>query len=69
MTNRLGAAIDGPGSRTEALSAAESRLRDVDIALESAAKSRNAILAKGGVALLAQANAQTLLLLRLLGED
>jgi flagellin len=69
MTNRLGRAVESLSSRTEALTAAESRIRDVDMALESAAKSRNSILAQGAVALMAQANAQPRLLLRLLGDD
>ena len=41
---------------TENLVAAESRIRDVDFAAEAADKTRNDVLGKAGIALLAQAN-------------
>jgi flagellin len=67
--NRLGSAIDGLWSRSEALTAAESRIRDVDFAQEASDRTRNSILQQGNIALLAQANMQPRLLLRLLGDD
>ncbi len=69
MGNRLGSAIDGLWGRSEALTAAESRIRDVDFAHESADMARNSILLQGNIALLAQANMQPRMLLRLLGAD
>jgi flagellin len=43
-------------SYTENLVEAESRIRDVDFAMETADKARNDVLGKAGIALLAQAN-------------
>jgi flagellin len=48
------------------LSAAASRIRDVDIAEETASLSRNQVLATAGVSVLAQANASPQLALGLL---
>lgn len=55
-TNRLNSAVDFLGAKKEALSSANSVIRDADIAEETMAYTRNQILAQGGVALLAQAN-------------
>jgi flagellin len=49
------------------LSAANSRIRDVDVAEETATLARNQILSQSGVAVLAQANQLPQLALNLLG--
>lgn len=51
----------------ENLSAAESRIRDVDVAAETADLARNQILQQASVSVLAQANSQPSLALSLLG--
>jgi len=64
--NRLGSAIASIANTRENLSAAESRIRDVDVAWESADLTRNTILQQAAVSVLAQANVQPQLALRLL---
>ena len=54
--NTLTSASHNLQSYTENLVAAESRIRDVDFAAETADKARNDILGQAGIALLAQAN-------------
>jgi flagellin len=54
--NRLQVTVTNLQSARENLSAANSRIRDVDVAEESAAMTRNNILAQAGTAVLAQAN-------------
>jgi len=54
--NALTSASHNLQSYTENLTAAESRIRDVDFAVETADRARNDILSKAGIALLAQAN-------------
>jgi len=54
--NRLTMSISNLGVMHENLSAANSRLKDVDVAEESAAMARNQILAQAGTSILAQAN-------------
>jgi flagellin len=54
--NRLARTIDNIGSSVENLSAANSRIRDVDIAKETSAMTRSQILVQAGVSVLAQAN-------------
>jgi len=54
--NRLQVTIANLQSANNNLSAANSRIRDVDVAEESAAMTRNNILSQAGVAVLAQAN-------------
>ena len=49
------------------MSAAESRIADVDVASETADMTRNNILMQAGVSVLAQANAAPQLALKLLG--
>jgi flagellin len=56
VQNRLNVTIGNLASAHENVSAAESRIRDVDVASESAALTRNQILSQAGVAVLAQAN-------------
>jgi flagellin len=56
VQNRVKSTISNLAVAFENLSAANSRIRDVDIAEESAALTRNQILNQAGVALLSQAN-------------
>lgn len=56
VQNRLNVTVANLGSARENLSAANSRIRDVDVASESAAMTRNNILMQAGVSVLAQAN-------------
>jgi flagellin len=44
--------------QAENLSAAESRIRDVDVAVETANLTRNSILQQAAISILAQANVQ-----------
>ena len=64
--NRLTSTIASITNTRENLSAAESRIRDVDIALETSDLTRNSILQQAAVSILAQANVQPELVLRLL---
>ncbi|MEM7517738.1 MAG: flagellin, partial [Planctomycetota bacterium] len=64
--NTLQSAMNTSQNQRTSLSASESRIRDVDIALESAALARSTILQQGAVALLAQANASSSNVLQLL---
>ena len=56
VQNRLQTTVSNLQSARENLSAANSRIRDVDVAEESSALTRNNILLQAGVAVLAQAN-------------
>ena len=67
VQNRLNITISNLGSARENLSAANSRIRDVDVASESAALTRNNILQQAGVSVLAQANQAPQVALALLG--
>lgn len=58
LQNRLQSTIANLGVAAESLSAAESRIRDVDVAFETAELTRNSILQQAAVSILAQANAQ-----------
>lgn len=64
--NRLESTIRSILNSRDNLSAAESRIRDVDIALETADMVRNSILQQAAVAVLSQANLQPQLALQLL---
>jgi flagellin len=64
--NRLVVAAANLSSSRENLSAADSRIRDADIAEETAAMTRNNILMQAGVSVLAQANQLPSLALSLL---
>jgi flagellin len=55
--NRLQSTITNLGVAIENLSAAESRIRDVDVAVETAELTRNSILQQAAISILAQANA------------
>ncbi len=65
--NRLESTIRSLGIAVENLSAAESRIRDVDVASETAALTRNQVLQQAGVSVLAQANVQPAIAISLLG--
>ena len=56
VQNRLQSTINNLQVYSENLSAAESRIRDVDVAAETAALTRAQILSQAGTAILAQAN-------------
>lgn len=65
--NRLGSAFRSIQNTREGLSAAESRIRDVDVAAESADLTRNSIVQQAAVSILSQANVQPQLALSLIG--
>ena len=65
--NRLMSAAAAVNVTTENLSAANSRIRDADIAAETSDFSKSQVLMQAGVAMLSQANSQPQLALRLLG--
>jgi flagellin len=66
-TNRMTSAIASILNTRDNLSAAESRIRDVDIATETSDLTRNSILQQAAISVLAQANVQPSLALQLLG--
>jgi flagellin len=65
--NRLQITINTLSTATENLSAANGRIRDVDVAEETASMTRNQILQQAGVAVLAQANQLPSSALKLIG--
>jgi len=65
--NRLQSAINNIQAFSEQLSAANSRIKDVDVAEETSRMARSSILQQAGVSVLAQANQQPQLALKLLG--
>jgi len=64
--NRLEHTINNLGTSSENLTAAESRIRDVDMAKEMMEQTKNSILAQASQAMLAQANQQPQGVLQLL---
>jgi len=66
VQNRLEHTINNLGTASENLSAAESRIRDVDMAKEMMEQTKNNILAQAAQAMLAQANQQPQGVLQLL---
>lgn len=64
--NRLEHTINNLGTSAENLTAAESRIRDVDMAQEMMAQTKNSILSQAAQAMLAQANQQPQGVLQLL---
>lgn len=64
--NRLDHTINNLGTSSENLTAAESRIRDVDMAKEMMTQTKNSILAQAAQAMLAQANQQPQGVLQLL---
>jgi flagellin len=67
MMNRLEVAQSSIQTMRLNLSAANSRIRDIDVATETATLSRNQVLAQAGTSVLAQANQLPTLALNLLG--
>ena len=65
--NRLESTINNLAQTAENLTAAESRIRDVDVAAESAQMARATVLQQAAVSVLAQANQQPQLALKLIG--
>ena len=57
--NRFETAAQGVGVAAENLQAAESRIRDADMASEMVEYTKNQILTQSGTAMLAQANSQS----------
>ena len=66
MGNRLNSTIANLGVASENLSAANSRIRDVDVAQETSNLTRAQILMQAGVSVLAQANSVPQIALNLL---
>lgn len=67
MQNRLASTINNLSIYDENLSAANSRIRDADIAEESSELTKQSILQQAGVSVLSQANTSQQLALKLLG--
>lgn len=66
VQNRMQSIVANIAVARESLSAAESRIRDVDIAVETANLTRNTIMQQAAIAILVQANAQPSVALQLL---
>ena len=64
--NRINSVIQTIQQSSESLSAADSRIRDVDVAAETARMARTQVMQQAGVAVLAQANQAPQLALKLL---
>ena len=67
MQNRLQSTMNNLQIMDENLSAANSRIRDADIAFETAELTKRNILTQSGVSTLSQANGNNMLALRLIG--
>lgn len=67
MQNRLQSTIQNLAIADENLSAANSRIRDTDVAAETAELTRNQILMQAGISVLGQANTMQQMALKLLG--
>jgi flagellin len=65
--NRLTSAVSTIQTAAENLTAANSRIRDVDVAEETSKMARSNVLMQAGVSVLAQANQQPQMALKLLG--
>ena len=66
IQSRLNSTVDNIGTAVENLSAANSRIRDTDVAQSTAELSRNTVLLQASTAVLAQANQSPNVALRLL---
>lgn len=66
LQNRLSSTVNNLGIATENLAAANSRIRDADMAVESSELTKQSILSQAGTAVLAQANSSQNLALKLL---
>ena len=67
LQNRLSSTVDVIGTMNENMSAANSRIRDTDVAASSSELARNSILLQGTTSTLAQANQLPQLALKLIG--
>jgi flagellin len=67
LQNRLASTVDNLSVAEENMSAANSRIRDTDVALASSEMTRNNILLQASTATLAQANSVNQLALKLIG--
>ncbi len=67
LQNRLTSAVNNLNVYDENLSGAKSRIRDADLASETAELTKNNILSQAGVSVLSQANQNNMLALKLLG--
>lgn len=67
LQNRLTSTVDNLGVAQENMSAANSRIRDTDVAMASSEMVRNNILLQAGTSTLAQANSVNQLAMKLLG--
>lgn len=67
LQNRLTSTVDNLGVAQENMSAANSRIRDTDVAQASSEMTRNNILLQAGTSTLAQANQANQLALKLIG--
>jgi flagellin len=67
LQNRLNSTISNTEVAVENLSAARSRIKDADVASESAEMARTSIMLQSGVSVLAQANQSQAMALKLLG--
>jgi flagellin len=65
--NRLNVTIDNLGTTIENAAAANARISDTDVAVETASLTRGQILVQAGVSVLAQANASPQIALSLIG--
>ena len=66
--NRLSSVIQSIQASSESLSAANSRIRDVDVAEETSKMARTQVMMQAGVSVLAQANQAPQIALKLLGQ-
>lgn len=64
--NRISSTINNLAISRENLTAAQSRIRDVDVAMETSSLARSQVLVQAGVAMLAQANQAPQMMLSLL---
>ncbi len=67
LQNRMNSTVDNLMNQYENLSAANSRIRDTDVALSSSEMTRNNILLQAGVSTMAQANSMNAVALKLIG--
>ena len=67
MQNRLQSTINNLGVNEENMTAANSRIRDADLAEEVSEMTKNNILMQAGISVLGQANSSAQSVLKLLG--
>lgn len=67
LQNRLSSVVNNLGVTDENLSAANSRIRDVDVARETADLAKNQILTQAGISVLSQANQTPSFAMKLIG--